>query len=307
MSRKGPKYPYLPWWLYDYRSDPLVQAMSDDQDLAYRRMIEVSWDLGELENNPGKIASLIQFSPRKFDSVWKYPLTECWKDNGSGLVNARLEKEWEKVEASYRQKKRAGEASAQARKKARDVERTLNGCSTDVERTLNDPDPDPDPVSKTDPDNTKQGSFLNDGRSGSSAKPDEPTTRRLQRVKWDKDEMKLKASDSFKEEFIGCWKKEFTVAEISLEVKKASRWLVKHPGRRGSRSRLDLYLHKWMENALEDRRAREEEEATMRPPPPEPERKWCRVCRATLPRHAAWCTEDLEKGDDHEGDDQEDR
>ena len=256
MPRKGRKYPYLPWWLYDYRSDPLVQAMSDDQDLAYRRMIEVSWDLGELENNPSKIASLIQFSLRKFASVWKYPLTECWHDKGVGLVNARLEREREKVEASYRQKKRAGEASGQARKKARCIERTLNGCSTDVERAFNDPNPDPDLDSKKNLLDLENGLFKEIGditgapkRSGSQSSR-RPTKKAVTgKVRWDEEKRKLDATDTFRQDFLACWKKKFTVDEIKKEMIEATRWLIQRPETRSDETRLDLFLHDWMEDA----------------------------------------------------------
>lgn len=292
------KYPYLPWWLYDYQSDSRVLAMSDDQDLAYRRMIEASWDLGELPNDPEKIASLIRFSQEKFDAVWKYPLTECWHNGNEGLINYRLEREREKVAASYKQKREAGIASGRSRRGIGATERSLNGRSTNVERALNDPDPD----SESDGDSKNIRSLdlidplsIQRGSVGAPSRSDRPDSKKAKkitgRVKWNKEEQKLNASDSFKQEFLACWKREFTVEEITEEMVKATRWLVKKPEKRGSKSRIDLFLHNWMEKALQDRVAKEEDEATMSRPIPEVEElKWCPECRETLPYHVERCS-----------------
>ncbi|MCP4201865.1 MAG: hypothetical protein GY769_08025 [bacterium] len=295
MSTKG-KYPYMPWWLYDYNADPRVQAMTDDQDLAYRRMLEASWDLGALPTEPEKIGSLIRYSRRKFAAVWKYPLTDCWEKNGAGLSNPRLERERERVSRLYAQRRRAGKRSAEARKKGTSVERASNERSTSVERASNDPYSysDLDGGSKIKRDIKKDLASIEGGGTGAPYGPPDAApkpTAVTGRVKWNKEDQKLDASKSFKEEFLTCWKRHFSKDEIKGEMVKATRWLVKNPKRRGTRSRLDLYLHNWMEKALEDREAmEEEEEITSRPTPPvEPSSKWCRSCRETLPDHSMWC------------------
>ena len=251
MPRKGPKYPYFPWWLYDYRSDPLVQAMTDDQDLAYRRMLDVSWDLGELENNPGKIAALIRFSPRKFASVWKYPLTECWQDNGVGLVNPRLEREREKVDASYRQKKRAGEASGQARKKATDVERALNTRSTDDGQTLNDPDPDPDPDKDKDQEGKREEQKATASRSPRRAavywdpkptwKPNHPSLEQAQ----------LKVEPSH----LGQLAEGFPDVDVPAEIRCMKSYAIDNPGWARVKRNWQKVLGRWIRNA--DQRLRD--------------------------------------------------
>lgn len=315
MARKR-KYPHYPWWLYDYQSDPLVQAMTDDQDLAYRRMIDASWDLGELPNDPDKISSLIRFSRKKFASVWKYPLIECWQDNGIGLINHRVEREWEKIDARYGQLKKASAKGVAARTGQANDDHMVTKRSPYDDHMVGESDSESEKIgdSKKDLSSSKNDLSLKKGGSGAPSRSARPKMKKVTgRVRWNKEEQKLDASDAFKQEFLVCWKREFTVSEIKEEMVKATRWLVPRPGRRGGRSRLDIFLHTWMENALADREAREEDEARMtRRTLPEPSQKWCPECRETLPYHADQCSiykkqlEGREEADD-ESDDQKGR
>ena len=68
-------------------------GMTKMQDLAYRRMLEASWELGPLPCEPDDLARLIDFSPREFERAWRFPLTDCWKVRRGRLTNARLESE----------------------------------------------------------------------------------------------------------------------------------------------------------------------------------------------------------------------
>lgn len=298
------KFPHYPWWVYDYNSDPMVLAMTDEQDLAYRRLLDQSWDMGPLPKEIERLAVLTRYSMDKFRAVWTYPLTECWNENEGGmLMNSRLEKVRRDVVDRYEQTRMAGRASGKSRR-----ERALNGRSTDVERMLNDPKSNSKKILNNRKDCINTKDLLN--RKGGipvqrNADPATPPKmkRIIGRINWvvdDEGKQKLKASDSFRKEFLACWIQHFTKDEITEQIEKATRWLVPRPKRRGSKSRLDLYLHNWMENALSDKRNLEEEEdRTARRVPKREEPKWCKKCRGDLPEHMSWCS--LVKSDDAGG------
>jgi len=110
LSRNAP---YFPWYYADYNADPRVQAMTDLQDLAYRRLLEVSWDLGGLPNDPKKLAILARFKIDVFENdIWIYPLTDCWEAVGRGkmLVNNRQEKDRQKFLSKQTQGREAADA-----------------------------------------------------------------------------------------------------------------------------------------------------------------------------------------------------
>lgn len=90
--------PYYRWFSKDYKADPLVQAMTDDQDLAYRRLLDASWEIGPLPNDTDRLSALVGFKTdgaKRFAAAWVWPLTECWhKPRGKKtLINFRLEDE----------------------------------------------------------------------------------------------------------------------------------------------------------------------------------------------------------------------
>lgn len=97
--------PYFKWFPKDYASDALVRGMTDAQDLAYRRLIDASWEIGALPSEPEKLAVLAQvdsegcIAGQEFlRQVWTYPLTECWAARKDGLlINYRLEEERDKA------------------------------------------------------------------------------------------------------------------------------------------------------------------------------------------------------------------
>lgn len=94
----GVHSPYYRWFVKDYNSDPRVTAMTDDQDLAYRRMLDASWELGPLPNKLDHLAMIVRYDLERFRRAWSYPLTLCWQRNGQGtLINQRLEDERESM------------------------------------------------------------------------------------------------------------------------------------------------------------------------------------------------------------------
>lgn len=149
----GDGMPYYRWFPIDYAGDALVKAMTDDQDLAYRRLLDISWQIGSLPSDLGELARLAGFDSERFEAAWSFPLTECWHKNGAGkLVNHRLEEE---RESTLKRSEKARQ-SVQAREKKRGKRLRAKRKASIIERSSNDhramiypkPDPDPDPDPK---------------------------------------------------------------------------------------------------------------------------------------------------------------
>lgn len=119
--------------------------MSDDQDLAYRRMIDCSWEIGPLPAEPERIAPLIRFDIDRFLRAWIYPLTECWKKRRWGLINPRLERERKGLADFLKSQSEKGRESGKARKAKKaehdNAQPRFNRGSTGVEPSSNPPSP----------------------------------------------------------------------------------------------------------------------------------------------------------------------
>lgn len=86
--------PYYPWFPKDFAADAHVMAMSNTQELIYRRLLDRSWELGPLPSDEKSLARLAGVYPATFRKAWSFPLADCWesRDDGS-LINQRLEDE----------------------------------------------------------------------------------------------------------------------------------------------------------------------------------------------------------------------
>ena len=88
------EFPYYPWYSKDFAGDSLVMAMTNMQELIYRRLLDRSWELGGLPNDPAALSRLSEVRPTTFRKAWTFPLTDCWESNDEGrLVNPRQEKD----------------------------------------------------------------------------------------------------------------------------------------------------------------------------------------------------------------------
>jgi hypothetical protein len=126
--------PYFRWFPKDYNSDSRVLGMTEEQDLAYRRMLDASWELGPLPANQDHLAMLVRYAPDRFKKVWSYPLTECWQENGHGtLINQRLEDE---REAMLKRSEKARNASEEREKKR--LERVKKVSTVDAPKIILD-------------------------------------------------------------------------------------------------------------------------------------------------------------------------
>jgi uncharacterized protein YdaU (DUF1376 family) len=86
-------FPYYRWFPKDYSGDAQVQAMDDDQDLAYRRLLDKSWEIGPLPIEVEKLAAYARYALARFEQCWRFPLIDCWCEVDGKLINQRLEDE----------------------------------------------------------------------------------------------------------------------------------------------------------------------------------------------------------------------
>jgi hypothetical protein len=184
--------------------------MTPLQDLIYRRLLDVSWDMGGLPNDPDKLAVLVRLPQDAFDEEWKYPLTDCWEVIGRGkmLVNNRQESErqkftskqtlsrnaaearWKKYRKSLGVKEKRRHADASDPHSGRTAEGMQNTC-------LLDPDPE---CIDTDPKLAKQDLSLMSqpaGKKQRGSSVDEPLVP--PGVRWSKISKSVEMTDEFRE------------------------------------------------------------------------------------------------------------
>ncbi len=87
--------PYMKYFPSDFYGDPMVQVMTDDQELIYHRFIARSWQMGALPDDEERLAAIAGVGAERFKAAWCWPLTEKWVKNREGLINHRVEDERE--------------------------------------------------------------------------------------------------------------------------------------------------------------------------------------------------------------------
>lgn len=148
----------MPWYSKDYNADVYVRAMNDEQDLAFRRMLEASWEIGALPSDAEQLALIVRYDLEKFKKAWVFPLTNVWKETPAGLINPRLEKERRRVHKRIKTARENGSRGGRPRNSqnalASNENRAVTGrfqlgfkseTQSKPEAKHPDPDPDPDP------------------------------------------------------------------------------------------------------------------------------------------------------------------
>ncbi len=107
--------PFMKFYPSDFYGDPMVQAMSDDQELIYYRFLSRSWLMGPLPKDEHKLAALARMNLERFRAAWVWPLTEKWRLTGEGFINHRLEDEKEEAYARSDRARKGGEEKSRRR------------------------------------------------------------------------------------------------------------------------------------------------------------------------------------------------
>lgn len=71
-------------------------------------------------------------------------------------------------------------------------------------------------------------------------------------IHWNKEKRGIDATPEFRQIFFKRWRKHFTAEQIRVEMTRASRLLDARPESRGSGSQIEVFLHNYMERALEE-------------------------------------------------------
>ena len=245
--------PYYPWFPKAYAADPLVQAMTDDQDLAYRRLLDASWELGPLPDDVAKLASFVRYrrgGDARFKRAWTYPLTECWLKNGDGhLINPRLESVRDEV-LSRSEKARSAAAARWSRRKLLKTNETANADAL--------------------PEHSQrmaQALPLKEKCKGKGKEKEEEAPRAQARsrlhalsapaVWWNQRLKKIEYTDEWRADLKKAFYSELGKDSMNEVWKTATRWFLKNPRRRTKKSRMDRTLYVFFENTIQDNKDKE--------------------------------------------------
>lgn len=91
------KKAYLPLYVRDFLSDPIVLGMTFTEQAVYLRMLMLSWEVGPLRGDTDRLARMVGLARdvvhdserRAVENV----LGLCWSQSGDGWTNPRLERE----------------------------------------------------------------------------------------------------------------------------------------------------------------------------------------------------------------------
>lgn len=103
------KYPYYPYYVYDFDDDPNVLAMDLAEVGLYQLALNEAWKRGSIPDDPKHLALLIRRPVAAVKKSWA-KVRICWIENGvpGRLVNPRMERE---REAAFRRNQRASKGS----------------------------------------------------------------------------------------------------------------------------------------------------------------------------------------------------
>ena len=129
---------YYQFHIGDYRSG--TDHLSDEEDLAYRRLLDLYYDTEEpLPNDLPQISRRIRFNERS--TTVERVLKEFFELTQKGWINARAEREIRGYKRLKDVASRAGKASVEAKKAKK-----LSEIPTTVEQPLNDRSTNQEPV-----------------------------------------------------------------------------------------------------------------------------------------------------------------
>jgi uncharacterized protein YdaU (DUF1376 family) len=101
VTRPMVKKAYLPLYVRDFLSDPLVVGMPFKERAAYLFMLMLSWEVGPLPDDPARIARMIGLARTPDDSTTHAVcalLQDCFEKGPAGWTNPRLERERVRVD-----------------------------------------------------------------------------------------------------------------------------------------------------------------------------------------------------------------
>lgn len=135
-SERAPAYQ---WYPKDYLSSSAVNAMSLEEEGAYRRLLDFEWLDGSIPSSLPALARLCRVTPARMGRIWP-GIMACFvehPDQPGRLVNERLERQRNELHAHREQNRLAGLASAEA-KRQRALNDRCRSVGTEGERNANE-------------------------------------------------------------------------------------------------------------------------------------------------------------------------
>jgi len=83
--------PYYRKHVERWRSSPTVRMMNLLERGAFSELMDLSWQMGPIPDDPSELARLIGTDPQEFEKAWTERLKNCWKKTKKGLINPQLE------------------------------------------------------------------------------------------------------------------------------------------------------------------------------------------------------------------------
>lgn len=256
-------FPYYRWFPKDYIGDAEVQAMTDDQDLAYRRLLDKSWEIGPLPNDVKKLAAYVRYTLVRFEQCWCFPLSDCWHENKDGkLINNRLEDERDFAFTRANNARKAVMSRWKKRRKRLKTQKDKKGYARNTpvipepygSDTIKVPVPVPVPLPKEEKKKTP-----------SSANVEKKERKMPIKIDWDP-KAGEKGEGSFvgqrellRAKLLGRYEKEFGVAWIGATWNSCIEWCQDHPEEIAEKKDYYLFVLGWFRrDANKDAKAKRE-------------------------------------------------
>lgn len=103
----------MPWYPRDYASS--THGWADCADLAYRRLLDASWDMGGLPAEPATLRRIARMDPGPWRTAWRY-LESKFPVGHDGLRrNPRLEQHRQEAVNQYLSRRRGAEKTNRKR------------------------------------------------------------------------------------------------------------------------------------------------------------------------------------------------
>lgn len=141
--------PMMPWFPQDFAG--ATSGWSFGERAVYRELLDAQWTLGELPNDPQRLARIARMDLADFEAAWPLVKTKFRvfrRGKISVLLNERLEDHRLKAERLVDQRRAASEAAGQARRN-RAIDRSVTARSPAPEHPSPSESPSPDKEKKT--------------------------------------------------------------------------------------------------------------------------------------------------------------
>jgi uncharacterized protein YdaU (DUF1376 family) len=94
------RLPLMPFFVGDFLAS--TATWTGEEQALYLLLLAIQWSSGPLPPFIDKLAHMVRYPPKRFDTFWRARVAAKFEVTKSGLVNRRLEKHREKAQAIAR-------------------------------------------------------------------------------------------------------------------------------------------------------------------------------------------------------------